>query len=574
MTTPRVGPRVLTALLTFALLVPIGRGLLHGGLDLVNADPYEVRRNAVAFSGLDMNAVPALVDQILAPTTSLSLGPSFFEDRQYGADFWYQATYAFYPRRIEASSSHVLEIRRSGDSSDGVVLGRIDDRRSLVLLGPPDPSPGPAGLKETALDPLGIGLAAASILGLGLLVRFLLRLPSGSTMEVTLSGVFVIAVAAHLATWFQVPLPWRWLSALGLVVAAFAAVKGRIRAFRAARRVWRCRSPWGLLPLLVVVLSLGRASLIPPTEWDGRFIWLFHGSQLHFSGFLDVTESAALTPLQPTYPLLTPTLFSFGSIWRDAFNERTAVLLGVMLHAAVVGAIARIAMARMGALRGALFASLCAGLSMGRTTEAYADGLLASTLVLEFLALERAGTARLGWLALACAALTKREGLPLALIVALVQRGWGEWRAAAAWLSPALVHVLWCRFVGLSHEMDAPRLSPDIADLLSRSELIVRKAAGVVARNKLYSAAAIGLIALVLRRAPGSRTAASALRVALCYLAFFFITFLVTPQPLVWHLDTALSRLALHPVLFVFLSGFALWRATSLPGGASPGRPL
>ncbi len=576
MTAPKCGSGVLSALLAFALLVPIGRGLLRGGLDLVSAEPYEARRNAAALSGLDMRGVPARVDQIVAPTTALSLGPSFLADRQFGADFWYQATYAFYPRRVLPSSSHVLEIRRSGGSSEGVFLGRIDDQRSLVLLGPSEPSPGSAGVIETEFDPWGIGIGVAGVLGLGLLVRSLLRPPRGSIMEAIFAGVLVIAVAAHLATWLQVPVPWRWLSALGLVVLAIAAAQGRDHPVRAGARIRACRSPWGLLPLLVALLALCRAWLIPPTEWDGRFIWLFHGAQLFFSGFLDAAESAALRPLQPTYPLLMPALFSFGSTWREAFNERTAVLLGVLLHASVVAAVGRIAMAGMGTMRGALFTSLCAGLAMGRSTEAYADGLLASTLVLEFLAFERAGTARLGWLALACAALTKREGLPLALIVVLAQNGLGQWRAVIAWLSPAIVHVLWSRFVGFSHEMDSPRLPLDLADMVSRSLLIARKAAGVVVRNTVYSIAAFGLFALValaLRRVAGIRTAASALLVALSYLGFIFVTFVVTPLPLAWHLDTALSRLALHPLNFALLSGFAVWHATTRAKEVSPERP-
>lgn len=570
MTAPRGGSGVLSALLAFALLVPIGRGLLRGGLDLVSAEPYEARRNAAALLGLDMRGVSARVDQTLGPTSPLSLGPSFLAEGQSGADFWYQATYAFYPRRVVPSSSHILEIRRTGGLSEGVFLGRIDDQRSLVLLGSSEPSPGSAGVVETEFDPWGIGVAVAGVLGLGLLVGVVLRLPRRSIMEVILTGVLVIAIAAHLATWLQVPVPWRWLSALGLIVAAIIAMQGRDRAARAAARSWTCRSPWSLLLLLVVLLPLCRAGLIPSTEWDGRFIWLFHGAQLYFWGLLDVAESATLTPLQPTYPLLMPALFSFGSTWREGFNERTAVLLGVLLHASVVAAIGRITMARLGAMRGALFTSLCAGLSMGRSTEAYADGLLASTLVLAFLAFERTGTARLGWLALACAALTKREGLPLALIVAVAQRGFGEWRAAAVWLSPALVHVLWCRFIGFSHEMDSPRVRLDMVDLMSRILLIARKAAGVVARNMLYSVAAIGLITLALRPVARAGTAASALRVALSYLGFLLITFLVTPQPLAWHLDTALSRLALHPAHFALLSGFAVWRVATRSTRATP----
>ncbi|MBX7184556.1 MAG: hypothetical protein K1Y01_05355 [Vicinamibacteria bacterium] len=573
MTAPKGGSRVMGALLAFALLVPIGRGLLRGGFDLVSAGPYEARRNAAAFLGLDVRQVSARVDQIVGPTSPLSLGPSFLAERPFGADFWYQATYAFYPRRVVPSSSHILEIRRTGGLNEGALLGRIDDQRSLVLLGPSEPSPGSAGVTETEPDPWGIGVAAASVLGLGLLVRVLLRRSRRSIMEAILTGALALGIAAHLATWLQVPVPWRWLSALGVVVVALAAVQGRDHALRAVARCWTRRSPWGLLPLLVALLPVCRAWLIPPTEWDGRFIWLFHGAQLHFSGFLDVAESATLTPLQPTYPLLMPAFFSFGSTWREGFNERTAVLLGVLLHASVVAAIGRMTMSRMGAARGALFTSLCAGLSMGRSAEAYADGLLASTLVLEFLAFERAATARLGWLALACAALTKREGLPLALIVAVVQRGFGEWRAAAAWLSPALFHVFWSRFIGFSHEMDSPRLPLDLVDLMSRIYLIARKAAGVVARNTLYGVAAIGLVTLALRPVAGAGTAASARRVAVWQLGFLLITFLVTPQPLAWHLDTALSRLALHPANFAILSGFAAWHAAARSRTGTPGNP-
>ena len=118
--------------------------------------------------------------------------------------------------------------------------------------------------------------------------------------------------------------------------------------------------------------------------------------------------------------------------------------------------------------------------------------------------------------------------------------------------------------------MDSPRLRLDIVDLMSRILLIARKAAGVVARNTLYSVAAIGLVTLAPRPAAAAGTAASARRVALLYLGFLLITFVVTPQPLAWHLDTALSRLALHPASFAFLSGFAEWHWATRSRRATP----
>jgi len=258
---------------------------------------------------------------------------------------------------------------------------------------------------------------------------------------------------------------------------------------------------------------------------------------------------------------LTPALFSFGSAWGGDFNERTAAILVVILHAAVVGATARMAMARMGSWRGALFVSLSAIVTMGWSREAYADGLLASTLALQFLALGSKDEQRLGWFAMACAALTKREGLLLALIVALVQQGFRAWRPIMMTLSPALLHAAWCRSMGLVHEMDAPRLPLDLVDLASRTAMILRKAAGVVKRDVSFWWGASAFVALVLLRLRGrlSEKGGPAFLAATSLLAFIFVTFLVTPQPLSWHLGTALSRLALHPLVLALLGAFDAW---------------
>jgi hypothetical protein len=541
----------------FAAALLVVRGLLIGGRDLVRARPYADARNAV-FLGLDMQAVPELIDRHLAPQTPVQLGTSFFVDPEFGAAFWFRATSVLYPRRLEAYASHRLELVRE-NARDGVRLGALSDGRVLVLTGPPDLLPGPAGKTTIALDPVGLAAGLVGLCGLGALVLRVLRLGPARVSTAALGGVLLLAVAAHLSTWMQRPMPLGILMALG-VAAALAALLGIGWPSLLEAPPRSALSPWSIVPLVVVTLAMARALLVPVTEWDGRFVWLVHGEQLFFRGFLDLEEAATVGRLQPTYPLLTPALFAFGSCFREAFNERTAVVLLVAFHATVVAATARIAMLRVGPLRGALLAGLSAAMTMGWSTEAYADGLLSSLLILQFLALEGSSQGRLGWLVMACAALTKREGLILSVIVALAQKGRPAFKPVAIALAPALSHVLWCRSVGLAHELDAPRITSDLVDLGSRALFILRRSAGVVSRNLNYALSAVTLLALVAlgRRGVLVPTARSALVVALSFSAFILVTFLVTPQPLPWHLDTALSRLALHPVLFALLSAFML----------------
>ena len=529
--------------------------------DLINVGPYDTRRDDAAFLGLDMDAVSRKLDQHLSPKTPVALGPSVVVDREFGADFWYRATAALYPRRVVGLSEHTLELASSGASSkDGVLLGRINDGRSLRLVGPTDPHAAVAGITTSHFDGTSILAGATSVYGLGALVLLLCRQRSSVPLA-TLAGALIWATAAHTGTWLQMSVPWSFVATLGLGGAVLhLATHATSRPGRVDRAPDAGVNPWSIVPLVIVVLALLRGAQVPVTEWDGRFVWLFHAKQLFFRGFLDLAESLALGPLQPTYPLLTPSLFVAGSSWSGAFNERTAVILGLAFHAVIIGAIYRIAALDLGSFRAALFTSLVAGPTLGWTAEAYADGLLASLLVLQFLALGNKEDEPLGWLAMACAALTKREGLILAVIVILTRGRWRDLKPMAPALFPAALHLMWCRFAGLSHELDAPRMPVDLPDLVARTILILRKSAGVVTRNANYLFAGAALMAFVPRRPrhPWTQAARSSLATSLFSGTFILVTFLLTPQPLRWHLDTALPRLTLHPSMFALLGSFLI----------------
>src|SRR5262245_30077396 len=81
-----------------------------GTLDaLRQAEPYGPRR-AAALSGFDLESVALEVDRRLAPASVVSLGRTITSTGDFGATFWYTATYALYPRRVVPWSANTLEV--------------------------------------------------------------------------------------------------------------------------------------------------------------------------------------------------------------------------------------------------------------------------------------------------------------------------------------------------------------------------------------------------------------------------------------------------------------------------------
>ena len=212
----------------------------------------------------------------------------------------------------------------------------------------------------------------------------------------------------------------------------------------------------------------------------------------------------------------------------------------------------------LGARSASLLSALVATMVFGWTAQAYADGLLATLLLLEFLELREGDHRASGWLAAACAALTKREGLVLALIVALLVRGWRAWRPLTFSLLPGFVHAVWNGVAGLRHELDSPRFV--LSDLPVRLAEIAYRSAAITWHSSTYLLVACGLVVILwtARRRTLPSLTRDAVVVALATSVFILLTFLVTPKPLTWHLNTALPRLALHPAVFGVVAIFAL----------------
>jgi len=537
-----------------ALLV---RTLILLAIDVVHAGPYVATRDAAAFASLPMGQVSNALDDVLRPDTPVAPGATI-EDApgDLRTDLKYFLSEGLAPRRVLASADHVIEIVEAPPAGS-TLLAQWPPGHFLVLVGAPQSNAGSRGDRTTRLDIVGIGVAILALYGVGWVVTTLLR--AGAAHDVLeaaaiaiVTGALGVALLAHLSTWFQAGVTRELPVAAGLIGAIAAIAAGRGQRPNTSVEHAHGADRW-LMALVsaAIVLALLRAATVPVTGWDGRFVWLFHGAQVFFDGYLP--RSYAPPELQPTYPLFTPAVFAWSAGWQPEFNERSAAVLGVVVHGAVLVLLARLAQRRLGTAAGFVITSFVFSSTIGLSAEAYADGLLATLLAVQFLALHDDRAARLGWILAAAAALTKREGLVLAGIVALAGRRFGPGLVVA--LAPAFVHGQWAALAGFTHGYERWHQVDRLGEWGERLGLISWKAAATLRRSPalLLSASAFALLA----GQPGlnrDRFAWCAWQAACVMLLFLLATFLLTPFPLGWHLDTSLSRIALHPAQFAILA--------------------
>ncbi|HEY2942723.1 MAG TPA: hypothetical protein VGN09_09845 [Vicinamibacteria bacterium] len=559
-----VGPAILIALASALLVHSGGRFAVEAG----RARGYSETRDLGWFDGLPMAEIVSALDARLDASAPVALGPSFRATApEFRASLRLKLTEGLYPRELLPVAAHTLERVPAGESTPLPVIGGWSDGAALALAGREHPSPGTRGRIALGLDPWSIALALLALSGAGSMLLALhpqtRRLAWAVSAAWSLpAGALAIALLAHLATWLQLPLFGKAVLVVGLLAAPLLLGRGVARARMGAGLLHL--GPFVAL-LAAVSVALARAASVPVTGWDGRVVWLLHAKQIFFSGYLPVTDAAFAASFQPTYPLLTPAVYALSSLWGPDFNERSAAVLGVALHGSALLALAWLATRQMGEARGFALAAFSFWAGMGHSVEAYADGLLATLLTVQWLALREERTTVLAWLAAAAAALAKREGLVFAALLALLCRQRFSRRMAlglTAALAPAALHGLWAHALQVPHDFERLHLAGGVGEAVDRTLLIVRKAGGSLLRAQPLLLGGIAYLAAA-RLSRGGRTPAgwAAFCAASAALAVLFAVFFLTPQPLRWHLETALPRLALIPSHLAVLALLA-----SLPG--------
>ena len=231
-----------------------------------------------------------------------------------------------------------------------------------------------------------------------------------------LAGTGVTGLALFVTMVWHVPMA---VTLIALAVTALAVIVLR----PAARDV---AGPAGVThPLsadialgIAVVLLLSAAAILPLSDYDGRAFWLIKAKAIAHEGSIDGPFFHGLTAANPRneYPLLVPLdAAAIFTVARDLDDRHTRWLFALFAVAFALE-IRR----RLGGWCGAAFLWLPQILldsANGGALSAYCDIALGAFVACAFFELvENGPPLRFGfWVA--CAALTKNEGLPLAILL-------------------------------------------------------------------------------------------------------------------------------------------------------------
>lgn len=565
--------------------IPYADSRVWGFLD---PDQYALRRRYEAFAGVPFDLIVARLATILPQDATVALGPKMQSD-----PFLQQrACEVFYPRRLSRTSENVIEIAFTPPPSS-VVLGRDTRGRNYGLMGRQREDTLPSVLREeftlhlpwlilTVLACFGIG-------GVGAAAWAHLWKGEGTAQfsASMMTCAVLVGITAALLTWLQLPLWGVAFHGAGLLAFGVLLRPANLRAAIVRLRP-AIRQPALWLALSVGGLLLMRLQAAPITKWDGRSIWLFQAKQAFFSGTFSFPDLTSLDcAFGAWYPKLFPAWLALFAAIGPVWNERMASLGIAVLAAGFIWALAVVAVERLGALRAIALVCVLFWSVQELLLGGYVDGYLLFALVTGTLGLSEPRTRAVGWLALLVASLLKREGLFLAVVVAVVhllqrtnpQTHAARWRPMLLFL-PAVLHLVWGFSVGFGggySEIPWGRIwtTPGY-----RSAMIGLVALKIISSTPLLLEGVLAAIACLILLSAGAKAIGrgeglerSCLLIAAIWTAWLFIIFLVTPKNLVWHLVNALDRLLLHPAALALVAFLSVTRNLSEAGDRTSDAP-
>jgi hypothetical protein len=407
-------------------------------------------------------------------------------------------------------------------------------------------------------------------------------------------ALFLVMLAMSVAR-----LPWSLPAVvIGLLLvwlpAAFVARRGIMRPdvnssqppLDRARQ--RSRSIAWIADAATCVMVAGHfcyATLAPLWEWDFWAIWGLKARVFFEARTIDwqFLERGANRFAHPDYPLLLPMNFDFVALLRGSWSDRWLGLLFVAFGAACLLVLRDLLAREMSPALAALatFAASSAaltrfvGLAEGPLI---AFGAAAILLIRRGLQKSDRGALRQGAVLLGFAASCKNEGLALTVCViaaALVvaPRAWR--RVVALW--PAIAVALPWLILRALHVLPTDLVEGSVASRLSAHLRISAEIMSLLARALIYKwfwlAIAISLLIVPYRMLVRERFVLIALLAQIgCYLC----SYLVTPNDVVWHIETSWSRLTLQ-ITIPFLAIVTLMLAPlieSLLAGETAAKPF
>ena len=453
---------------------------------------------------------------------------------------------------------------------------------------------------------LGSGLGLALYILLSYLVgRLIVTLLGFQVDALVRAGCPLIGAAAMgIELWIfgVVHVPWfvLWLVLPWLVVAVvtrrrtIAAVRDEVASIRPLLSGLGDLDPLtaGLVAFTVATLGFYLLNLLaqPLVGWDAIAMWLFKAKVFFDSGSVDLANLPP-RPISATRHLDYPPLFSLmvATAWvlLSHVDDMVGKSIGFMFLISGVAAITASLLPLLGKRLTAMFAFLMVALPALQTSfvlpyyMGYADYAIAVFMLLSLAHLYR--SVRLGrdvdsglaFLFAALAALTKNEGLPFLLVIAVVLvfgAAWGRVKeretpslllvsVAAAGLLPVVAWQVYTRVHGFNSDvLSLPHPAWTIGLLTSRARTIASFFFHLMNRNDDYPWLAAGwIVATVLTVISRYR------RLTLVWAALtaqgltYGIALLTTPNEVTFELNTAADRLVLQLVpSLLLLLGLAL----------------
>ena len=450
----------------------------------------------------------------------------------------------------------------------------------------------------------GLGLALYILLSylVGRLIVTLLRFQVDALVRAGCPLIGAAAMGIELWIFGVVHVPWfvLWLVLPWLVAAVvtrrrtIAAVRDEVASIRPLLSGLGDLDPLtaGLVAFTVATLGFYLLNLLaqPLVGWDAIAMWLFKAKVFFDSGSVDLANLPP-RPISATRHLDYPPLFSLmvATAWvlLSHVDDMVGKSIGFMFLISGVAAITASLLPLLGKRLTAMFAFLMVALPALQTSfvlpyyMGYADYAIAVFMLLSLAHLYR--SVRLGrdldsglaFLFAALAALTKNEGLPFLLVIAVVfvfGAAWGRVKeretpslllvsVAAAGLLPVVAWQVYTRVHGFNSDvLSLPHPAWTIGLLTSRARTIASFFFHLMNRNDDYPwLAAAWIVATVLTVISRYR------RLTLVWAALtaqgltYGIALLTTPNEVTFELNTAADRLVLQLVpSLLLLLGLAL----------------
>jgi len=450
----------------------------------------------------------------------------------------------------------------------------------------------------------GLGLALYILLSylVGRLIATLLGFHVDALVRAGCPLIGAAAMGIELWIFGVVHVPWfvLWLVLPWLVAAVvtrrrtIAAVRDEVASIRPLLSGLGDLDPLtaGLVAFTVATLGFYLLNLLaqPLVGWDAIAMWLFKAKVFFDSGSVDLANLPP-RPISATRHLDYPPLFSLmvATAWvlLSHVDDMVGKSIGFMFLISGVAAVSASLLPLLGARLTAMFALLMVALPALQTSfvlpyyMGYADYAIAVFMLLSLAHLYR--SVRLGrdldsglaFLFAALAALTKNEGLPFLLVIAVVfvfGAAWGRVKeretpslllvsVAAAGLLPVVAWQVYTRVHGFNSDvLSLPHPAWTIGLLTSRARTIASFFFHLMNRNDDYPWLAAGwIVATVLTVISRYR------RLTLVWAALtaqgltYGIALLTTPNEVTFELNTAADRLVLQLVpSLLLLLGLAL----------------